>query len=640
MLQVLRGKKSSLLIKIILVVITIGFSFWGIESYLFTRVDSSVAQVDGTEITQDQYRERFEEDRQRAMQMMGGAIDASFFERPEFRHRVLEELVDEAVLREANKKLGVSIPDERVKREIMAVPAFQKDGKFDVDTYRMLLTARSMTPLSFDDTVRKTLSVRELPAQVASSMIVTDSAVDAYLRLKDQTRDFRYVKLDSPAPDDAPVSDAEIEAYYKDHTPDFMTPERVSLDYLELDGAKLEVDSTPDDAALKERYEKEKARYVTAEQRLASHILIKVPGKGSPDDQKQALAKAEEIAKEAKSGKDFAELAKKDSEDLGSKNQGGDLGWLEKGVTDEAFENALFAMQKGDISDPVLTSEGYHIIDLRDIRAGTTRSFEDVKPELAKEYANTERDRAYTDKAGRLTDLTYQDPSTLDSAAKELGLTVQKTDLFPRTGGTTGIAANPQVVKAAFSDTVLVQNNNSDPIEVGPNHIVVVRVEKHTPATPKPLDEVRDTVKQRIVAERTSKQAKARADELFAALGKGETLDQVAEANKLKVEPQQGIGRDAVNIDSAIVKAAFALPRPEAGKPARQLVPLGKDAYALLELNGVADGDPSKLDAKTKEAARNMLSNGLAATATREFVDALRADAKIRISEARINEQQ
>ncbi len=639
MLQALRGKKSSLLIKVVLVVITIGFSFWGIESYLFTRVDSSVANVDGTDISQDQFRQRFDENRQRMMQMMNGQVDASFFERPEMKRQVLDQLINERVLLGANRDLGVSVTDDRIKREILAIPAFQKDGKFDPDTYKMLLQAQNMSPRAFEERMREDLAVRELPQQVASAVLITDAELDRYLRLKNQRRDFRFVKLDKPAADPAPVSDEDIEAYYKAHTAEFTTPERVALDYLELDGSKIEVNATPDDAVLKERYEKEKSRFVSAEQRLASHILVKVPGKGSPDDQKQALAKAEAIAKEAKAGKDFAALAKQDSDDLGSKNQGGDLGWLDKGQTDEAFENALFAMNKGDISDPVLTSDGYSIIDLRDIRPGKTRTFEEVKPELAKEYATTEKERAYTDKAGRLTDLTYQDPSSLDAAAKDLSLTVQKTELFARTGGA-GIAENPNVVKAAFSDTVLVQNNNSDPIELGPNHIVVVRIAEHKPATPMKLDDVKELVRSRVLAERTAKQAKERADKLFAELGKGETLDKIAEANKLKVEAEQGIAREAVNVDSAIVAAAFALPRPTADKPQRQLITLGGDSYALLQLDGVVDGDPSKLDAKTKEAARNTLAGAVAQTTAREFVDALRAGSKVRVSAEKLESQQ
>jgi len=635
MLQALRGKKSGLLVKIILGVIVIGFSFFGIESYFVARVDNSVARVGGTEITQEQFRQRFDENRQRMMQMMGGAVDASYFERPEMKHQILEQLVNEQVLIETNQKLGISVPDERVKSEILSVPSFQKDGKFDPDTYKMLLMSQGMTPRSFDDRIRDDLAVRTLPEQVGSTVLLTDADVDTYLRLRDQKRDFHYAKLDKPAADDSAVTDEELQAYYKDHAQDYVTPERVALEYLELDASKLEVNAQADDAALKDRYEKEKNRYISAEQRQASHILIKVGGKGGPEDQKAALAKADAIAKEAKGGKDFAELAKQSSEDLGSKNQGGDLGWLEKGTTDEAFEAALFAMNKGDISDPVLSAEGYHVIELRDVRPGKTRSFEEVKPELAKEFGTSERDRVYAEKAGRLTDLTYQDPSSLESAAKELGLTVQKTDLFSRNGGT-GLAANPSVLKAAFSDSVLVQNNNSDPLEIGPNHILIVRIAERKPATPKPLEEVQSDIKAKIVGERAAKKAKARADELYAALGKGETLEQVATANKLKVESQQGIGRDAANLDSALVKAAFALPRPQEGKPQIQLVELGGDAYALLQLDSVTDGDPSKLDIKTKQAARNTLAQSVATVVTREFIDALRAGTKVHIAEDRL----
>jgi peptidyl-prolyl cis-trans isomerase D len=640
MLQALRGKKSSIFIKILLVVITIGFSFWGIESYLVAGVDNSVAKVNGTDITQDQFRERFDQNRQRMLQMSGGQIDASFFERPELKRQVLDQLVNEELLRDANKKLGLAITNERVRKEIMAVPAFQKDGHFDPDTYRMMLTAQGMSAASFDDRVRQSLAVGALPDQVRDSIVVPDSAVDAYLRLKDQKRDFRFVKLDKPATDTAPVSDDEAQAYFKEHAADFVTPERVSLDYLELDASKMDVATTADDATLKERYEKEKSRFVSNEQRLASHILVKVPGKGGPDDQKQALAKAQDLAAQVKSGKAFADVAKAASDDLGSKNQGGDLGWLEKGTTDEAFETALFAMNKGDVSEPVLTGEGYSVIELRDVRPGKTRSFDDVKPELAKEFATSERERVYADKAGRLTDLTYQDPSSLDSAAKELNLTVQKTDLFARTGGAGDIASNPKVLKAAFADGVLVQNNNSDPIELGPNHIVVVRIAERKPAAPKTIDEVRDQINARIEAERTTKKAKEHADALYASLGKGQSLEQAAATDKLKVDAQTGIGRDAVNVDSNIVTAAFALPRPQGDTPQRQLVALGDDAFALLEVTKVTDGDPSKLDAKTKEAARNTLEQGFSATATREFVDALRASAKVTIAEGKLDQQQ
>jgi len=636
MLQLLRGKKSSLLVKIVLGLIVIGFSFFGIEQYFIANVNTSVAKVGGTEISQQQFSERFNQYVQRMVQMMGPAANVSMFQGPEVRHRVLDQMVDEQVLLEANDKLGLVVPARRVQDEILKIPAFQNDGKFDAEQYRQVLASNGMSPLAFEDRVRQDLGIRELPAQIAATSTATDAEVDAYIRLRDQRRDFRYVKLDKPAADTGEVKADDIDAYYKQHQAEFMEPERVALEYVELDASKLDIDQTPDDSVLKERYEKNKTRYISAEQRLASHILVKVGGKGSPDDQKQALAKAQEIEKQLKDGKDFAALAKQESADLGSKNQGGDLGWLDKGTTEEAFETALFALDKGQVSAPVLGSEGYHIIELRDLRPGKTRSFDEVKPELLKEYADSERERVYSEKAGRLTDLAYQNPSTLEPAAKDLGLTVQKTALFSRAGGE-GIAANPAVAKAAFADSVLVQNNNSDPIDLSPNHVAVVRIAEHKPTTPKPLDEVRDTVRARIVAERTSKQAKERADALFAQLGPTKALDAVGTG--LKVEEQKGVGREAANLDSKLVAAVFAMPRAQADKPSYRLVDLGGDAYALVQLDAVTDGVTTTLDAKTREAARNTLQQGIGAAATHDFVAALRKATKVSISETRLQDQ-
>lgn len=629
MLQLLRGKKSGLFVKIALVLITIGFSFFGIESYFVARMDTGVAKVGDIEISQDAFRERFNQHRQRLMQMTNGQLDASYFENPEIRQQILKQMVDEKVLLAANEELGIHVPAQRVRDEILAVPAFQVDGVFNPEQYRMALSSNGLSPLGFEERVRDDLGMRELPTQIGATALVTDAEVDTYLRLRDQKRDFRFVRLAKPAPASTEVGDDEIDAYYKAHTDAFMMPEEVSLQYLELEAAKLEVDLTPDDAVLKDRYEKEKSRYVTAEQREAAHILVKVEGSGSPDDQRAALAKAQDIEKQIKEGKDFAALAKEFSADLGSRNQGGELGWIDRGTTEEAFETALFALAaKGDVSAPVLGSEGYHVIALRDIRPGKTRTFEEVKPELAKEYTDGERERVYSEKAGRLTDLAYEDPASLETAAKALDLSVQTTPLFGRQGGTAGITTNPAVVQAAFSDAVLVQNNNSDAIDLGGNHMVVVRVGEHKPATPMPLEQVRDRVRERIVAERVQREAKERADRLFGELKGGKALADIATAASATVEEQKGIGREAANLDGRLVEAVFHMPRPQ-GAAVSQLVDLGGDSYALVQLDQVVDGATAGLDEKTREAARTTLQQGIAAATSSEFVEALRSEIKV-----------
>jgi peptidyl-prolyl cis-trans isomerase D len=635
MLQALREKTSGLIAKIILGLIIIAFSFFGIESYFTSRTDDFVARVGDKEISQQDFRARFDEFRQRQLQAANGAIDARYFEQPAIKRQILDQMVDEQVLLVANEKLGIVIPAQRLRSEIAQIPAFQRDGNFDEAQYRAVLAAQGMTPVGFAERVGKDMASREMPLQVASSVFVTESEVDAYLRLRGQQRDFHVITLGKPTSADSEVGEEELGKYYADHQQEFMNPEEVALEYIELDAAKLDVQLTPDETTLKDRYEKEKARFVSPEQRLASHVLIKVGGKGGPEDQKQALEKAQKIADEARSGKDFAGLAKQSSEDLGSKALGGDLGWLDKEMTDPAFETALYALEKGKISDPVLSAEGYHVIELRDIRPGKTRTFEEVRPELVKEYTESERERVYNEKSGRLIDLTYQDSTSLEPAAHELGLKVEKTALFSRAGGT-GIAGNPAVLRAAFSDPVLVQNNNSDSVELGPNHIAIVRVGEHKPATPKPLDEVRADIRGRVITARVSKQAQAQADQLFARLEKGETLDAIAGELKLPVKDERGTGRNALNVDGTLVKAVFDMPRPQEGKPDVKLVALPNDEYALVRLDNVADADPTALDATTRESARNTLQQSASMASAREFVTALRASMKIKIVEDRM----
>jgi peptidyl-prolyl cis-trans isomerase D len=636
MLQTLHDKFSGIIAKIVLGLIVIVFGgFFGIQSYMNPQSETFVAKVDGKEISQDQFREGYNRYRTQMQQIYGKQFDAVTFDTPERKREVLDQMVNEKLLTNANEKLGAAIPKAQIDEVIRSEPAFQTDGKFDADKARMLLNANGRSATDYRRAIADSLSTRQLATQLSQSSVVTDAQISAYLRLRDQTRDFRYIRIDRPAADAIKVADADIDAYYKAHADAFMTPERVSLDYVELDAAAMQTDVAPDEAALKQRYEEQKARFTAQEQRLASHILVKVEKNANADAQKAALEKAKTIAAEAKSGKDFAALAKEKSDDLGSKSQGGDLGWLEKGVTDPAFETALFALKKGEISDPVLSPEGYHIIDLRDVRDGKVRSFEEVKPELTKQYLETDRERRYSDISGRLTDAIYKDPS-LEAAAKSLGLKLQKSGLFARSGGT-GIAANPAVIKAAFSNNVLIEGNTSDPIDMGPNHIALVHLDEHEKSQPKPLDSVRDEIRKVLVGQQLAKQAKEQADTLFARLQKGETLEQISGVLKLKIEDAKDIGRNAANLDGKLVAEVFKLARPvSADKPIAAEVALANDAYALVGLTAVKDADPAKLDAKTREAARNQLAQGYSSDVIRGYVDILRKGAKVEIAEDRL----
>jgi peptidyl-prolyl cis-trans isomerase D len=635
MLQTLHDRFSGVIAKIVLGVIVIVFGgFFGIQSYMNPRTETYVARVNGHEISQDDFREHYNQFRSQMQRMYGKQFNAVDFDTPQRKRELLDQMVNEQLILDANDKLGAAVPASRIQSVIMQDPNFQVDGKFDKERYRLILGASQKSPEWYQEQVRRDLAVRQIPLELTHGSGITDAQVDAYLRLRDQTRDFRFVKLDTPKAE-VKIADADIEAYYKAHGDEFMTPEKVSLEYVEIDAAKMQADIKADDATLKQRYEEQKSRFVSPEQRQASHILVKVEANADAAAQKAALEKAQSIAAEAKAGKDFAALARADSADLGSKAQGGDLGWLEKGVTDPAFESALFAMKKGDISDPVKTDEGYHIIQLRDVHPEKVRSFDEVKADLTKQYLESERERVYSDVSGKLTDAVYQDPTSLTAAAKELNLPLQKTPLFTRAGGE-GIAANPAVVKAAFSNAVLTEGNTSDAVELGPNHILFVRVDQHEKSVPKPLDQVHDQIRTKLTGQELAKQAKEQADVLNARLEKGETLEQIVAPLKLKIEQEKDIGRNAVNLDQTLVAEVFKLSRPQEGKPVTTQVALANDAYALVALDAVKDGDPAKLDAKTREAARNQLTQGIGEETVRGYVDSLRKTAKIEIAEDRL----
>ena len=635
MLQTLHDRFSGIAAKILLGIVVIVFGgFFGIQQYLNPKSETFVAKVNDKEISQDQFREAYNRFRSQMQQAYGAQFDAAAFDTPERKRQVLDQLINEQLLADANTKLGIMVPVTQIRDAIQNIPAFQTDGKFDPDLYRMRLQAAGRTAESFQDDVIKDLATRQLPADLAQSIIVTNAEVDAYLKLRDQTRDFSYIKLEKPSADAIKIADADIEKYYKDHGNEFMTPEKVSLDYIELDAAKMKSDVVADDAVLKQRYEDQKAKFTAPEQRLASHILVKVEKNANAEAQKAALEKAKAIEAEIKSGKDFAAVAKEKSDDLGSKSQGGDLGWLEKGLTDPAFETALWAMKKGDLSDPVLSPEGYHIIQLRDIREGKVKPFEEVKGELAKQYTEAENERRYSDLAGKLVDALGSDPS-LTNAAKTFNLPLQKTTPFTRAGGE-GIAANPAVIKAAFSPNVLIEGNTSDSITLSPNHVVFVHMDQHEKPVQKPIDQVREEIRGKLVAEQLSKQAKEQADTLYARLQKGETLDQIASVVKVKVEQEKEIGRNAANLDGKLVGEVFKLTRPAADKPTLAEIPLANDAYALVALTAVKEADPSKLDAKSKEAARNLLAQSYSNDAVRGFLDALRKSADVKIAEDRL----
>ncbi|MBK7043461.1 MAG: SurA N-terminal domain-containing protein [Rhodanobacteraceae bacterium] len=501
MLQSIREKSGSKIAYLILSLLMAAFMFFGIQGYFVASGDTGVAKVGKVEISSSDYRQRMNEQVQRMRTMMGDSFNSDFFSTPQYKRQVVDQIVDEELMTQAGAAAGVAVSDARLRDEIVKLDAFQIDGKFNPSQYSAVLQSNGLTVESFEQRMRRDLAVRELPSQVEATVMVTDTEVDAFVRLRDQTRSFRYATLTPAIVMADQVSDVDAKDYFQKHASKFTTKEQASLEYVELNAATLIVPPA-DEAALRDRYEQQKSsRYGSGDQRLVSHILVSVAPGADANAQKAALKKADELLAKIRGGASFESVAREASDDVGSKDSGGDLGWIEKtGAFEPSFEDALFGLAVGAVSDPVRTDQGYHLINVRESRAASFRPFEEVRAELESEYVTTEREHLFGEKFNDLVEEAFGSPGSLEPTAKALEAQVQKTELFDRDFGG-GIAVYPKVREAAFSDPVLTERNNSEAIEIGENHVVVVRLLEHKPAAPRKFEDVIAEVKAMLASE-------------------------------------------------------------------------------------------------------------------------------------------
>jgi len=447
------------------------------------------------------------------------------------------------------------------------------------------------------------------------------------------------------APDDKQsvpdtFSDEDVKAWYQAHQADYQSPEQVVISYLELNADNVKDIPEPTDQDLRDRFEQQKGRFVAPEKRLVSHILIAVPADADEVTRTTAKQKAEDLAKRARDGEDFAELAEQNSDDFGSKIKGGDLGWIGPGDMVKPFEDAAYKLtMEHPVSDPVQTSFGWHVILLRDIKPAEGLSFEEARPTLVQEYQEEAGEREYLDKADRMVDIVYEDPTTLEPAAAELKLQIKTAGPFSRAGGE-GIAANPDVVKAAFSDLVLLQGSVSDPIELGTNHMIMLRDKEHMPAAVKPLEEVRDQVVAALRKDRAHQEALKQANALLTALQSGDTdLKTLAQDAGLEMQTVEGALRTDTSPDAPTVTGVFKLARPQENQPVYAIVEAG-NGPAVVALDEVVDGSEDDVSKPELKQDRRQIANASASYDAWGLLKELRDSAEITVYEENLNSAQ
>lgn len=548
----------------------------------------TVAVVNGHEIRSDEFRRAYQAQMQAYRSAYGGQMSEQLLKQLGIDQQILQQLVDERAAMAEADRVGVRVSDAEVAQRIYSIPAFQENGTFIGQTrYQQLLAAQS-PPLSaaeFEESVRRALVMEKLRNSVTNWLSISDKELqDEYRRRNDKVKlAVVAFNADSYRPD-VTASDADVASYFEGHQAEFRIPEKRKVKYVlvDIDALRAKVNVTPAD--LTKAYNDNIAQFTSPEQVRASHILLKTEGK----DDAAVKAKAEEILKEARGGADFAELAKKYSEDDSNAKNGGDLDYFGRGRMVPEFDTAAFAMQPGQISDVIKTQFGYHIIKLTDKKAGTTRPLEEVKQQLTDQVQSERAQQQATDMAQRL-ESEIKSPADLDRVARAEGLTVQETGFFARDEPVLGVGAAPEMTSRAF---VMNEGEVSPALRTGRGYVFETVTGKQDSYIPK-LDEVKDKVRDAVVKQRAVDMAKQKAADAADKLKGAADFDKAAKAAGVEPKTTELITRDAplpdLGVAPDVMDRVFALPQ---GAVSDVLTtPNGAAIVKVLEKSATTDAD-------------------------------------------------
>jgi peptidyl-prolyl cis-trans isomerase D len=593
--------------------------------------------VNETEISTNDFNQSFSNYRRRMQSIMGAAYDPVQFDQLIIRRQHLDNLIDQELITQAALSLGLDVDDATLAEQIRNIPAFQVEGQFNADVYQARLLSQGMTPQQFQAEIRSQFVVTEIPKSIAESSFATSAEVQGTVGLFDQTRTFNMVMVPAVGTDTPPsFSEEEIAAWHDSHSEDYQSAEQVIIEYVELDAAFLPVGQPPEEDFLRGEFESQQARFITPEQRQVSHILIEVASTASEAEIETARQITEDLSVRARAGEDFATLAIENSQDQGSAAEGGDLGWVESGVMVQAFENAMYELSmEAPISEPVQTGFGWHVIQLNEIRESTGMNFEEARATLVLEYEEENADRAFLEQADRLVDLIYEDPTTLESAGLVMELPVNVAGPFPRSGGE-GVAANAEVIDAAFSDLVLLQGSVSDPVNLDENRLVMIKLKEHLPVALKPLQEVRDDIIATLQTNLARENANNKASELLSTLQSGDSeLEVLATESELEFARHESIKRNSFIPDNQLVKEVFLLPVPLEGEMIEAVLS-SSNGFAVVQLDSVMQGQLEDANSPLQQQYERIISNANASQENSALMGQLRASAKIEVYEDRI----
>lgn len=632
MLQRIRENVTGWVAWLIIIFLSIPFAFWGINQYFTDTSGGAAAEVNGEEIPlaalEQAYQTRYNE----LVQMFGDELPTDLINEQALRREQLERLIMEEILDQKSQDLKLVVDNRRLQQAIRNIAAFQVEGEFSPERYRNMLSYNGRTPASFEAAYRRDLGLQQLQQGLAGTGFATELDAARQVALNDQSRRHEAVSIpDDMFRDEVELTEEDVQAFYAANTDRFLTEETVDIAYIELDRSEYAEDVEVSEAELREAYEQRASDYASQEDRVASHILIEGDGE-------ESLQVAREVLEKLEQGEDFASLAEEYSDDPVSAEEGGSLGRIARGQLEGPFEDALFALSEGEVSEPVLTDFGYHIVRLDEIKAPELPAFEEIRDELAADMkADRIADRFESD-VQQLADITFSDDGSLTSAADEFGLEINTLENVTRASGE-GLASNAEIRTAAFTESVLKDNRNSDPLRLDDgNRVVVLRVAAHQPSEPKPLAAVENEVRTMLLATRSREMAAELAEQLLERVRGGESLQDLAASEGVIYRAPSVTTYSEPDISTAYAEALFTAEYPADGSATYGMTAVEDGDYVVFGLLEVIPGQYNELSSSERRKGVQQAERSITNAELAAYLAELRNAADVKVFEKNLRD--
>ncbi len=652
MLQFIRDKATGWIAWAIVILLIIPFALWGVHQYYVPPEGGyqAVAIVNGEEIGYYDFQNQYA----RYQQRLRRSNPNTYFtdeEQAEQRRSVLDEMIDYQVIIDTGLDAGMRTSDARLSETIFEDISFRSEGEFSREVYETVIQSQGISVGQYEDSLRETFLQSQVVFGISAAAFASDAELRDILRIEGQKRAFSVLTLTPVDPEDSEeeeeaLSDAEISAHFEENRDSYIVPERVRLRYVEISRDDIAAAINTDDEELRAQYETRKKEFLTEETRNISHILISVDSDADSEAEEKAKDDLIAIRDRIVAGESFEDLAEELSQDPGSATAGGDLGVVERGVMDASFEGAAFALEVDELSEPVRSLFGWHLIKVTAINDEQVREFEEVRDQLLDEYRQREAEDLYAENVDTLANLSYENPESLEAAADELALDIKESDFVSRTGpieesadSADSALSHPRLLEAAFSEDVLEGGNNSDMIEYEPGRVVVLRTFDREAERRQSLDEVRQEVVDSLKAERAKDRITMRGRRILADLRGGNDPEEVAKKEGLEWSVHEDVSRTDFELSEILVEAAFRIPRPEEEGVLQfdGIYDPATSEYLVLSLSSVTEGDFQTIEEEEKEIRQERLEGEIGRDIYGAFLSSRREVAHVEIFEENVD---